>query len=78
MLYHNNQDALGSALTPNNAITLKGAGLSLEWQGERGIQFKLSVARRISTNPLANAQTNADSDGTLRLNRVWFNANWAF
>ena len=77
-VYHDNQDVMGGPLTALNAFTLKGAGLSLSWQGLAGVDLKLSVAKRFMDNPLSNAKTGADSDGTLRLNRVWLNANVAF
>ena len=77
-VYHDNQDVMGGPLTALNAFTLKGAGLSLSWQGLAGVDLKLSVAKRLMDNPLSNAKTGADSDGTLRLNRVWLNANVAF
>jgi hypothetical protein len=69
---------LGGALSAQNAFSLRGAGLSVAWQGIPGVDVKLSVARRILDNPIANPKTLADSDGTLRLNRVWLNANVAF
>jgi hemolysin activation/secretion protein len=78
MVYHNNQDQVGGVLSAQNHFSLRGAGLSVSWQGVPGVDLKLSVARRILDNPIANAKTLADSDGTLRLNRVWLNANVAF
>jgi hemolysin activation/secretion protein len=77
-VYHNNQDVLGGPLSALNDFALRGTGLSLSWQGLQGLDLKVSVAKRILLNPMANARTGADSDGTLRLNRVWFNANLAF
>ena len=77
-VYRNNQDILGGPLSVQNAFSLRGAGLSVAWQGIPGVDVKLSVARRILDNPIANPKTLADSDGTLRLNRVWLNANVAF
>jgi hemolysin activation/secretion protein len=77
-VYHNNQDVLGGPLSALNDFALRGTGLSLNWQGLQGLDLKVSVAKRILLNPMANARTGADSDGTLRLNRVWFNANLAF
>jgi hemolysin activation/secretion protein len=77
-IYPNNQDVLGAPLTGLNQFALRGAGLSVAWQAAPGVDFKLSVARRILDNPMANAKTGVDSDGTLRLNRVWFNAALAF
>jgi hemolysin activation/secretion protein len=78
MVYQSNQSVTGLPLTGLNDFTLKGAGLSLAWQNFNGTDVKLTLARRILTNPIANASTGADTDGTLRLNRVWINANVAF
>jgi len=77
-VYQDNQTNGGIALTGLNDFTLKGAGLSLAWQNFKGLDLKLTVARRILSNPIANASTGADTDGTLRMNRVWLNANVAF
>jgi hemolysin activation/secretion protein len=77
-MYHNNQDNNGNPLSAINDVTLRGGGLSLGWQGLRGVDLKLSVARRLLSNPLANAQTGADSDGSHKLNRVWFTASLAY
>ena len=38
----------------------------------------MTVARRIDTNPLANPETGADSDGSLRRYRLWLSATLAF
>jgi hemolysin activation/secretion protein len=77
-VYQNNFDANLRALTPLNSFALKGGGLSLEWQNFKGVSLKVSVAKRVLSNPNANASTGADSDGTLRFNRVWLNSTFSF
>ena len=59
------------------AMTLRGQGLSLAWQGPMGISTKLSWAHRIGHNPKPT-NTGTDGDGTLRLDRFWFSANLPF
>jgi hypothetical protein len=56
---------------------LQGYGLSLAWQGPNGIDLKGTVAKRMGTNPAANA-AGLDSDGTLKTHRVWLNALVSF
>lgn len=60
-----------------SAMTLRGQGLSLGWQGPMGISTKLSWAHRIGHNPKPT-NTGTDSDGTLKLDRFWFTANLPF
>ena len=58
-----------------NEYSLKGRGLSVAFQDEDGITFKLIAARRISNNPNANIETGKDLDGTLIKNRLWISMN---
>lgn len=59
------------------AMTLRGQGLSLGWQGPMGLVTKLTWSHRSGHNPKpTNAGT--DSDGTLKLNRFWFTASLPF
>ena len=54
-----------------NDITLKGAGLGLNWNPHANLGLRAQVARRIGVNPLANPNTGHDSDGSLVLIRPW-------
>jgi hemolysin activation/secretion protein len=66
--------ASGSTSLP---ATLRGAGLGLAWQNAKGTEAKLTLARRVGHNP--NPMTDgSDSDGTLKLNRVWFSLSSPF
>jgi hemolysin activation/secretion protein len=53
-----------------NTDTLKGAGLSLAWTADFGLNIKATVARRIGHNPDPTS-TGDDQDGSLITNRVW-------
>lgn len=60
-----------------NDHTLKGFGASLNWQSQNGVDLKVTWAKRIGSNPLA--QTNGqDTDGTKKINRIWLNASVNF
>ena len=61
----------------DNAHTYKGAGLSLAWQADFGLNLKATWAHRIGDNPNPTATGN-DQDGTLKKDRVWLNAAMAF
>jgi hemolysin activation/secretion protein len=56
---------------------LRGQGLSLAWQGPKGLQSKLTWAQRNGNNPNPSS-TGTDSDGTLKLNRIWFSTSLPF
>ena len=56
---------------------LQGAGLTLGWQSKQGVDIKASVAQRLGDNP-APQSNGSDNDGTLRLNRAWLMASFAF
>lgn len=60
-----------------NSYTLKGAGLSLAWQSDFGLNLKATWAHRIGDNPNPTATGN-DQDGTLKEDRIWLNAAMAF
>lgn len=65
----------GSAST--NRYSLKGAGLSLGWQGESSLSLKASWARRIGANPNPGV-AGMDSDGTLVRDRFWLQAIYSY
>ena len=76
--YQHNQKAEGSAaLVANNHIALRGAGLSLGWRSNQGVQIKAAWAHRLGSNPLATPNGN-DTDGSLHTNRFWFTASIPF
>ena len=58
-------------------LRLQGHGLSATWQGLDGVMAKLSYSRRDGPNPRPTA-AGTDSDGTLKLNRLWFNLSLSF
>lgn len=60
-----------------NRYALKGAGLSLAWNGPRALELRASLARRIGTNPGASAN-GRDQDGSLHRNRLWLQASLPF
>lgn len=59
------------------ALNLQGYGLSVNWQAPMGISTKLTWSRRSGQTPKPT-QTGTDSDGTLKLNRLWFTASVPF
>ncbi len=71
-----NRNPVSAAPAVGN-YNLQGYGLSLAWQGPNGIDLKGTVAKRMGTNPAANA-AGLDSDGTLKTHRVWLNALVSF
>ena len=56
---------------------LQGYGFSLAWQGPSGFDLKATVAKRMGSNPAANA-VGLDSDGTFKTQRIWLNALVSF
>jgi hemolysin activation/secretion protein len=65
-----NADAgFAGAATPNS-YSLKGAGLSVDYAGPSGLDASLIWARRLGTNPMADAR-GRDLDGSLERNRFW-------
>lgn len=59
------------------SLQLRGHGLSAAWQGPKGIYARVTWSQRDGHNPKATT-TGTDSDGTLKKNRIWFNASVAF
>jgi hemolysin activation/secretion protein len=66
-----------SGAPPLNKYALKGYGIAYGYVASPGVSLKVTVARRIGTNPNPTTSGN-DQDGTLVKTRVWFNANMAF
>jgi hemolysin activation/secretion protein len=60
-----------------NTDTLKGAGASLGWTANFGLNIKGTVARRIGSNPIPTS-TGDDQDGSLIKTRVWLQASMPF
>lgn len=60
-----------------NRFRLQGLGLSLGWSGPNGLDLHATWARRLGSNPLANAQ-GKDQDGSLTPNRLWLQASMPF
>ena len=58
-----------------NEYSLRGRGLSVAFQDDEGITFKLILARRVGNNPNANIETGKDLDGSLIKNRIWISMN---
>lgn len=59
-------------------VELRGYGMGLAWTHSPRGSVRLTLARRVGTNPLANTTTAADSDGSLRRNRLWLSATLNF
>jgi len=60
-----------------NSVDLKGAGLSLAWQGNSDQSLKLTWAHRLGNNP--NPILNGDDqDGSHHTNRFWLQASMQF
>jgi hemolysin activation/secretion protein len=60
-----------------NGYSLKGAGLSLAWMSDFGLNLKATWSHRIGGNPNPTA-TGRDQDGSLDVNRWWVSATQAF
>jgi hemolysin activation/secretion protein len=75
--YTNNLRGDGTGpISSNNQFSLMGYGASITWTGA-GFDVKGTLARRISTNPLADTNGN-DTNGTLVINRFWLNVGKSF
>ncbi len=72
-----NQDNSFTGAPALNDYSLKGAGLTLAWQGSAGVNVKASWARRIGDNPNPTATGN-DQDGSLINNRWWLTSSLSF
>jgi hemolysin activation/secretion protein len=68
---------LAQPSVPESALSLRGQGLSLTWEGPQRITTQLTWARRNGLNPMPTL-TGTDGDGTLNLNRFWLSANVPF
>jgi len=60
-----------------NHLSLRGAGLALNWVHGSGFSARLTWARRLGNNPNPTADGN-DQDGTLIRDRFWLTAAWVF
>jgi hemolysin activation/secretion protein len=69
-------DFSGAALV--NRISLKGVGLGVNWSPGPRYSLRLQVARRVGANPLANALTGFDTDGSYSLYRAWLGLSYLF
>ena len=74
---HINRDNGYPGAAEPNTDTLRGAGASLAWTADFGLNIKATVARRIGRNPDA-ASSGDDQDGSLIMNRVWLQLSMPF
>ncbi len=72
------QDASYAGASVLQRITLKGAGLGLNWSPADRYSVHVAVAHRLGSNPLADATTGKDSDGSLRRTRLWLSVRATF
>ena len=72
----NHDNHFAGAAAPNG-YNLQGAGLSLAWLSEFGLNLKAIWAHRIGDNPNPT-NTGKDQDGSLIRNRWWVMANFQF
>jgi hemolysin activation/secretion protein len=73
--FNRDNDYTGAA--DPNTDTLRGAGLSLAWTADFGLNIKATAARRIGRNPDPTS-TGDDQDGSLITNRVWLQISMPF
>lgn len=71
---HNNNYIGASAL---NNLTLKGVGLSVNWQYNQNLKITSTWSRRIGENPNPTS-TGLDQDGTKEETRWWVNVSYLF
>lgn len=71
---HNNNFIGASSL---NKFTLKGAGLSLNWQYNQSLKIASILSRRIGENPNPTS-TGLDQDGSKDETRFWINVSYLF
>jgi hemolysin activation/secretion protein len=79
--YYDNKQADGEGTNSQgqpNAYSLKGYGASLNWQGPRNTNFKVTYARRMGNNP--NPATNGyhDQDGSKHVDVFWLSGSVNF
>lgn len=77
-VYRYNQGASANELTNLNVQSLQGHGLTLSWRSRQGHDISATWSRRQGVNPAANPTTGADSDGTLKVHRLWISASLNF
>ena len=70
----NNNFTGASAL---NDYSLKGFGMSLAWQSDKGPSVKATWSHRLGNNPNPT-NTGTDQDGSLLKNRFWLTASFPF
>ena len=63
--------------TALNDFSLKGVGMSLVWQSEKGPSVKATWSHRVGNNPNPT-NTGNDQDGSLLKNRFWLTASFPF
>ncbi len=64
--------------TVPNRYGLSAAGLGLSYTPSAKASLRLTVARRLGSNPGANPNTGADADGTRPQTRAWLSASMYF
>jgi hemolysin activation/secretion protein len=74
---HFDRDNHFAGATYPNTDTLKGAGFSLAWTANFGLNIKATAARRIGRNP-DPTRTGDDQDGSLITNRIWLQISMPF
>lgn len=74
---HVNRDNGFTGAAYPNTDTLKGAGLTLAWTADFGLDIKATAARRIGGNPDPTSSGD-DQDGSLITNRVWLQISMPF
>ncbi len=79
--FYDNKQADGEGTNSQgqpNAYSLKGYGASLNWQGPRNTNFKVTYARRMGNNP--NPATNGyhDQDGSKHVDVFWLSGSVNF
>jgi len=72
-----NADKNFSGSSSLNSYELRGYGMTVSWQTDKGLTLKATWSKRVGANPNPSS-TGSDQDGTLKLNRFWFSASLAF
>jgi hemolysin activation/secretion protein len=67
----NNSTNATNVTADPNIFSMQGIGASLNLKFDKNIVLKTSYSHRIGSNPIKNASTGQDSDGSLVLNRLW-------
>ena len=60
------------------SYSLKGAGVSVMWNGPKGLTAQATYARRHGNNPNPDPTTGQDRDGSLKRDRFWLSLNQSF